>query len=275
MKDYAEFLARKQQAAPAVGIAGATLSKQQSKVLFPFQRELVEWALQRGRAALFEGCGLGKTRQALIWAQQVSEHTGKPVLILTPLAVSKQFFYEGAQVGVNVALLRSTPNVDNGVLATNYEQLDKLDALIPRLGGVVLDESSILKSFDGKTRTRLIEAFARTPFRLACTATPSPNDPAELGNHAEFLGYSRHVDMLNRYFEHDAGDTGTWILKGHGRKPFWRWIASWARCINKPSDMGHSDDGYDLPPLHQHQHLVSTRRWHGRQGSSLLTRPRR
>jgi hypothetical protein len=140
---------------------------------------------------------------------------------------------------------------------TNYERLEKFEQTLVSLGGIVLDESSILKAFDGKTRTKLIESFADTPFRLCNTATPAPNDPAELGNHAEFLGIMRHVDMLNRFFEHDAGDTGNWVLKGHGRKPFWRWVAEWAVCLNKPSDLGYSDDGYDLPPLEIQEHVVN------------------
>jgi hypothetical protein len=138
----------------------------------------------------------------------------------------------------------------------NYESLHKLKALIPRLSGVVCDESSILKNSTGKTRSLLIDTFKRTPFKLCLTATPSPNDPAELGSHAEFLGVMRHVDMLQRFFEHDAGDTGSWLLKGHARKAFWRWVSTWAMCLNKPSDIGYSDEGYDLPPLELHEHVV-------------------
>lgn len=250
---YSEFLSRKQRRVEPQGISGDVLL---SKLLKPFQDHCVRWALLRGRAALFQGCGLGKSWQALEWARCVVEHTGKPVLILTPLAVAPQFVREGLKLGVEVQHIREVHDATGSILVANYERLEKLAELIPRLGGVVLDESSILKAFDGKTRTRLIESFQQTPFRLACTATPAPNDPAELGNHAEFLGVSRHVDMLNRFFEHDAGDTGNWVLKGHGRKPFWRWVSEWAVCLNKPSDIGFDDDGYDLPSLELHEHVV-------------------
>jgi len=250
---YADFLARKStQLAPT----GITDPPPLSGLLKPFQDHCTRWALRSGKAALFQGCGLGKSWQAIEWARVVAQHTSKPVLILTPLAVAQQFVREGAKLDVEVQHVREMADVSARILVTNYERLDKFSDLIPSLGGVVLDESSILKAFDGKTRTRLIEVFQWTPFRLACTATPAPNDPAELGNHAEFLGVSRHVDMLNRFFEHDAGDTGNWVLKGHGRKPFWRWVASWAVCLNKPSDIGYSDEGYDLPPLDIHEHVV-------------------
>lgn len=252
---YAEFLAAKQKRAAAVGIEPGELSP----MLKPFQKWCTEWALRQGRAALFQGCGLGKSWQAIEWASVVAKNTRKPVLILTPLAVAPQFEREAAKMGHYVRYVRDPSEMADGCLVyvTNYDRIDKFESVVSMLGGVVLDESSILKAFDGKTRTRLIEVFAGTPYRLCCTATPSPNDPVELGNHAEFLGVMRHVDMQQRFFEHDAGDTGNWVLKGHARRAFWRWVATWAICLNKPSDIGFDDTGYDLPPLEWHEHVVT------------------
>lgn len=254
-------MAAKSSRATAVGLASIP---ELSRDLFPFQAHITQWALRKGRAAIFAGCGLGKSWMALEWARCVAEYTDAPVLILTPLAVAAQFVREGVKLGVPVVHLRedlhsATHSHDDyaaQVIVTNYERLEKFPNLIAQLGGIVLDESSILKSFDGKTRTALIEAFAHVPFKLCCTASPAPNDPVELGNHAEFLGMSRHIDMLQRYFEHDASDTGNWVLKGHGRKPFWRWVGEWAMCLNKPSDLGFSDEGYELPDLVMHEHVV-------------------
>jgi hypothetical protein len=266
---YAEFLSRKATSHVATGIADPP---ELSDKLKPFQGHCTRWALQKGRAALFQDCGLGKSWEAIEWSRAVAEHTNKPCLILTPLAVAKQFVREGAKMGTEVVHIRETPS--DGTVApiyvANYECLHKLEDLVPFLGGVVLDESSILKAFDGKTRTQLIETFRRTPFRLCLTATPSPNDPVELGNHAEFLGVMRHVDMLNRFFEHDAGDTGTWVLKGHARKPFWRWCASWCVAMSKPSDLGYSDDGYELPPLELHEHVVDVDQQMARKAGMLF-----
>jgi hypothetical protein len=251
LDDYAEFLARKAVRVEARGFPAPDLHPR----LFPFQRHLVEWALQRGRAAIFADCGLGKSWMALEWARCVAERAVAPVLILTPLAVAQKFVAEAQKLGIVCKHVRELGEIGRaGIYVTNYERLDKFADHC--WGGVVLDESSILKNFNGKTRTALIECFRETPYRLCCTATPSPNDVAELGNHAEFLGISRHVDMLNRFFEHDAGDTGEWKLKGHARKPFWRWVAQWAQCVGKPSDIGFSDDGYDLPELLFREHVV-------------------
>lgn len=254
--NYEEFLAAKAVRHVPTGIGDPPAL---SPKLIAHQPECTRWALQRGRAALFQECGLGKSWQALEWARVVVEHTQKPVLILTPLAVAGQFVREGEKLGVKVHNTRDSdvPHLCfPAIWVANYERLDRLQELIPMLGGVVLDESSILKASDGKTRTRLIETFRETRFRLCCTATPSPNDPAELGSHAEFLGVMRQVDMLQRFFEHDAGDTGDWLLKRHGRKSFWRWCSSWAMCVRKPSDLGYSDEGYALPPLELIEHIV-------------------
>lgn len=261
---YEQFLAGKRRRAECAGFEAPELNKK----LFPFQRDVVRWALRLGRAALFEECGLGKSWQALEWSRCVAEKTRRPVLILTPLAVAQQFVREGEKIGVPVMQLRGEPQPVYDYISTvehtesarvvvcNYESLHKLEGVIPYLGGVVLDESSILKSFDGKTRTRLIETFGRTPYRLACTATPAPNDHVELGNHAEFLGVMSRVEMLSTFFVHDGGDTSKWRLKGHAVKDFWRWVCSWAVCLAKPSDMGYSDDGYILPELKTHEHIV-------------------
>ena len=259
--NYEQFLSRKAVHHEPTGIAEPG---QLSEKLIAHQPECTRWALRRGRAALFQGCGLGKSWQALEWSRSVAAHTGKPVLILTPLAVAGQFVREGQKlwggtselVPIHVREPGDVIGSEPRIYVCNYERVDKFAALIHALGGVVLDESSILKNSTGKTRTLLIDRFSGTQFRLCCTATPSPNDPAELGSHAEFLGVMRHIDMLQRFFEHDAGETGTWILKGHARKAFWRWVATWAVCLNKPSDLGYSDEGYELPPLVLHEHVV-------------------
>lgn len=216
--------------------------------LFDWQKLVVEWAIRKGRCALFEDCGLGKTAQQLEWARQVSKHCDSPVLILCPLAVAEQTVAEGDKFGIRVNHCRQPEQVKAGVNITNYERLHLFEDL-GDFAGVVLDESSILKSFDGKTRRMLTERFAQTPYRLCCTATPAPNDFTELGQHADFLGICTPAQMLATYFINDTFDTGTWRLKGHSVESFWRWVASWAACISKPSDLGFSDDGYELPPI--------------------------
>jgi superfamily II DNA or RNA helicase len=261
MITYEEFLAAKAVQHASTGIADPPTLNERLK---PHQQHCTRWALQRGRAALFQDPGLGKTWQGLEWAAKVRDETHRPVLTLCPLAVAGQWVREGEKMwgtgwGPVPKLLREASDVDGDRPVTyvaNYERLDKLQELVPLLGGVVLDESSCIKNATGKTRAQLIETFRHTPFKLCLTATPSPNDPAELGNHAEFLGVMRHVDMLQRFFEHDAGDTGTWVLKGHARKAFWRWCAGWAMCLRRPSDLGYSDEGYELPPLEWHEHVV-------------------
>ena len=223
--------------------------------LFDWQRETVRWALRKGRAALFEGCGLGKTAQQLEWANEVVKHTAGRVLLLAPLAVAEQTHSEECpKFGIPSTLCRSQSDVSDGINITNYEMLEHFDP--SQFAGVVLDESSILKSFDGATKQRIIEAFKDTPYRLACTATPAPNDYMELGNHAEFLGVMTRVEMLSMFFVHDGGDTGQWRLKGHAEQQFWKWVCSWAVVIQRPSDIGYSDAGYLLPPIKRIQITV-------------------
>lgn len=215
--------------------------------LFDWQKMVVQWAIRQGRCALFEECGLGKTLQQLEWARQVADHTGGSVMILCPLAVAEQTVAEGAKFGIPVRHVRQPEQVTSGINITNYERLDLFGDVA--FTGVVLDESSILKAFTGKTRRALTERFRDTTYRLCCTATPAPNDFTELGQHADFLSICTPAEMLATYFINDTFDTGTWRLKGHSVETFWRWVSSWAACISKPSDLGFSDEGYDLPPV--------------------------
>jgi hypothetical protein len=230
--------------------------------LFPHQRAAVEFSLRAGASANFLDTGLGKTRAALSWGQEVVSRTNRPVLMLAPLGVTAQHKREADDIGVSAAVSRDGGPQDAQIVIANYERLHLFDAT--EFAGIILDESSILKSFSGQTTKRLIETFNRTPYRLACTATPAPNDHTELGTHAEFLGTMTRDQMLMRWFLHDSADTGTWRLKGHGVRPFWGWVASWARCVSKPSDLGFSDDGFEMPELRMHRHLVSADRLTGR-----------
>jgi hypothetical protein len=246
---YTEFLDSKRILDHPSGFEPESLNQ----ALFPFQRDIVRWALRRGRAALFEDCGMGKTLQQLEWANLVSRHQKRPVLILAPLAVAEQTAREGERFGIAVTLAESMEDIKPGVNISNYEKLHRFH---PAFAGIVLDESSILKAFDGKTRTQLIDFSRAIPFRLAATATPSPNDFTELGNHAEFLGVMNMPEMLATFFVHDGGETSKWRLKGHAEEEFWKWVASWAVMLRKPSDLGYSDDGFILPPLSLYQHTI-------------------
>lgn len=250
--DYRQFLATKRIIDPDTGIIGAI---DLPEVMMPHQRDITRWALRRGRAAIFAGTGLGKTLMELTWADRVSAHTGKPVLIFAPLAVSQQHIREAFKFGLSARIVRDQSEVEPGVNVTNYQKIDRFD--LSDFGGIVLDESSVLKSTDGKYRTRLISECAQVPFRLAATATPAPNDFMELGNHAEFLGVMSYTDMLATFFVHDGGDTQKWRLKGHAENEFWKWMASWAVMLRQPSDLGYPNDGYDLPPLRQQSHTVA------------------
>lgn len=237
---YAEFIARKTRRHQGAGVEYAA----ESGVLYPFQSDLVARALERGRSAVFADCGLGKTLIELEWGTNVPGR----VLLLAPLAVAYQIEREAERFGFDAS---RAPGAK--ITLTNYEKLHQFDT--SAFDAVILDESSILKAHTGKTRRRLIEAFASHPRRLACTATPSPNDFMELGNHAEFLGVSTHAEMLSMFFVHDGGSTQDWRLKGHAQRDFWRWVGSWATLIRRPSDLGYDDEGFALPPLRFHHEV--------------------
>ena len=252
MKDYIEFLESKKI---RLADSGFSIHPQDlNPGLFDFQKYIVTRALKAGKYAVFADCGLGKTFIQLEWARLVSEDTGRPVLILCPLAVSGQTIQEGAKFGIEVHKY-DCENV-RGVCILNYDQLDKINA--EEFAGVVLDESSILKNYEGSTKNLVIEAFAKTEYKLACTATPSPNDFMELGNHAEFLNIMSRNEMLAMYFVHDGGETTKWRLKGHCEDAFWQWVSSWAVMLTKPADIGFSADGYDLPKLNYIERQIVT-----------------
>lgn len=282
---YAEFIEHKSQSGGEFGFDPVWLPD----FLFPFQRSLVEWSLRKGRAALFEDCGLGKTPQELVWAENVARHTGRPVLILTPLAVSHQFETEAAKFGVEIE--RSQDGAfRRRVVVTNYERVDNFDPA--DFAGCVCDESSILKSFTGATRKRVTRFVSKMPYRLLGTATAAPNDYVELGTSSEALGELSHSDMLRRFFQQldDKGQKrelrqqeqaerivesdpnyykklayriaqtiGQWRLKHHAVTPFWRWVASWGRACRRPSDLGFEDAGFALPELVEREHVVKAR----------------
>lgn len=252
MTSYESFIESKRAMMPPVGFSVDRDALHPS--LFDFQRDLVRWALRRGRAAIFAGTGLGKTRMQTEWAMNVHRLSGGDVLMLAPLAVAAQTVREAAELGYEITMCRSQDDVRPGLNITNYEMLHHFEPVL--FDGVVLDESSILKSFTGKIRTELIESFAFTPYRLACTATPAPNDYMEIGNHAEFLGVMSRTEMLSMFFVHDGGETQKWRLKGHAEDAFWRWVASWGVVLEKPSDLGYPDDGYILPPLNIYDHVI-------------------
>lgn len=251
--NYQEFLERKQFHIEPSGLTQVPIL---SPSMFPHQRDVCSWALRMGRAAVFLGTGMGKTLIELEWARCVAKHTAKPVLLLAPLAVGKQTVdVEAPKFGIEGAVYHeSGESLKSPIVVANYERLDRFNPA--DFSGVVLDESSILKSMDGKTRSALIQSFRETPFRLAATATPAPNDYMELGNHSEFLGVMTAQEMLAMFFVHDGGETQKWRLKGHARKEFWKWVCSWAVSMRKPSDIGYSDEGFLLPPIHYHEHVV-------------------
>ena len=256
-KEYQEFLDQKKQQRVESGFV--VTDEQLNPALFPFQKYCVKRALAVGKFALFEDCGLGKTIQQLEWAQKVCEKIDKPVLILAPLAVISQTIKEGEKFGYVVKEIGDMDyqqDMETGIYITNYDNMEHIEAY--HFGGVVLDESSILKNFQGKTRTALIDEFRNTPYKLACTATPSPNDTTEICNHSEFLDVMSRTEMLAMYFVHDGGSTSDWRLKGHAKQMFWDFVSTWAVMLNKPSDIGYDDDGYDLPPLNVVQEIVET-----------------
>jgi hypothetical protein len=257
--DYRRFLEGKAQIGTRDGFAPLWMPE----FLFDFQGALTEWAIDQGRAAIFADCGLGKTPMQLTWAENVMRHTNLPVLVLTPLAVAAQTKREGEKFGVECHRpMASSPRP--GINVINYEQLHHFDP--NDFAGVVCDESSILKSFDGVRRQEITDFMRKMRFRLLCTATAAPNDYFELGTSSEALGYLGHMDMLNRFFKNDLGNSSTgrgylgatnkWRFKGHAEDPFWRWVCSWARAIRKPSDLGFYDGDFILPALRQYEHVV-------------------
>jgi DNA modification methylase len=247
MNDYLQFLEKKQKSHI---FSGFDVSESElNPAMFNFQKFIVKRALKAGKYAIFADCGLGKTLMQLEWANQVCKHTNKPVLILAPLAVTNQTIGEGDKFGIKVYKypLSGTLDLMSAVYITNYDQLKNIDCSL--FSGIVLDESSILKNFEGSTKKLLIDSFSHTPYKLACTATPSPNDPMELGNHSEFLDVMSRNEMLAMYFIHDGGETAKWRLKGHAIKLFYQFIGTWAIMLNKPADIGFEMLGYDLPKL--------------------------
>ena len=268
--DYHEFLLAKQQLRRTDGIAVDDLPD----YLFGFQRVLVEWALQQSRCAIFADCGLGKTPMQLVWADIVAKHTGKPTLILTPLAVSGQTLREANKFGVDAMGSRDGTHSGCGVVVTNYERLHYFEP--DQFGGVVCDESSAIKAFEGKRRKQVTRFLAKKKFRLMCTATAAPNDFIELGTHSEALGELTQSDMLQTFFkssdnarhslfkEGDFWNRAKYFFRAHAEQPFWRWVCSWARAVRTPSDLGFDDDGFILPPLNVQQYtLPSTFCWPG------------
>lgn len=224
--------------------------------LFDFQRAIVKWALKRGRAAIFADTGLGKTLMQTSWADEVAKHTDGDVLIFAPLCVAQQTVREGEKFGISINYARNQDGVKKGINITNYEMMDNFD--LSCFSGVVLDESSIIKNRDGKTRNAIIEGCANVPYRLSCTATPSPNDFMELGNQVEFLGVMGMTEMLAMYFVNDGSETQKWVLKGHGKSRFWEWMATWSVCIRSPMDIGFNGSRYVLPPLNMIEHVVES-----------------
>ncbi len=239
--------------------------------LFDFQKALVDWSVRKGRSAIFADCGLGKTIQQLVWSENVVRKTNRPVLILTPLAVSHQTVAEAEKFGIEAR--RFFPGMAiKGIIVTNYERLHLLNA--GDFIGCVCDESSILKSYDGARRAEITEFMRMLPYRLLCTATAAPNDYIELGTSSEALGELGYTDMLTKFFKNDQNtikpmtyrnrgqdfkkleDGAKWRFKGHAEVPFWRWVCSWARAVRRPSDLGFSDEGFVLPPLIEQDHMI-------------------
>ena len=252
LADYRAFIASKGTTAALHGFTPAN----QWPSLFPHQLATLQFVCEKGRSAAFLDTGLGKSRIEACAAEEFRITSGRPSLILTPLAVARQMQRECEAAGVEARVIREAGDVWPGVNIANYERLPKLDPSL--FGGVVLDESSILKSLTGPTKRMLCDAFASTPYRLAATATPAPNDHMELGNHSEFLGLLGSMEMLCRWFVNDTATASQeWRLKGHAQHDFWRWVASWSRAATLPSDLGGDDDGFVLPPLRYHLHTVS------------------
>lgn len=253
--NYAEFLNEKASNQEVIGFE--CNDSILCDMIKPHQKACVQWSCKRGRSALFLSTGLGKTLTQLEWARQVVTYTGKPVLILAPLAVSEQTWRESTKFGINSRVVTDASDVsDPMIYITNYEKLDKFDCSV--FSGVVLDESSILKGIQGKMRKQITECFISTPYKLSCTATPSPNDFMELGTQSEFLGIMSQVEMLAMFFIHDGGETSKWRLKGHGKVKFWQWLATWSIYISSPYDLGFDGEEYELGEIEYHSHEIRT-----------------
>lgn len=274
MSDYQTFLSSKVVRAKPSGFE-PTLPM--NPHLFDWQSLVTKWAIRQGKAALWVDCGGGKTLMSLEWSRHVHEHakaTGErwaDVLILTPLAVAKQFVREGAKFGIPVTLCRDQDDVMPGINVTNYERLAKFDA--STFAGVVIDESDVLANYTGQTKRMIVKAFEHTPYKLDCSATPAPNDHLELGNHADFLGVMESHEMISRWFLNDASEAGKYSLKKHAEKDFWRWVSGWAACVGKPSDLGYANEGFDLPPLEIVDHCVDADHSEGREDGFLFRMP--
>jgi len=254
---YEEFIRTKSQE----GLDGGFEPEFLPEFLFDFQRSLVQWSVRKGRAAIFADCGLGKTAMQLVWAENVRRKTGKPVLILTPLAVGAQTVAESAKFGIEAAQSKDG-SIPSGIVVANYQRLHYFDR--EKFGGVVCDESSILKNFDGEIRSRVTDFMRKTEYRLLCTATAAPNDYIELGTSSEALGYLGFMDMLGRFFKKaestcsrsDEYRSGIYRFRGHAKQHFWRWVCSWARAVRRPSDIGFDDGGFVLPELNTIERVV-------------------
>ncbi len=260
MNDYAKFLSDKAQLDGASGFKPLFMPSQ----LIDFQAHMVDYAVRAGRSAMFQDCGMGKSFQELVWLENVHRHTNKPVLLLTPLAVSYQSVLEGEKFGIEAKRVENG-RIHKGINVTNYERLHLLNPA--DFAGVACDESSILKSYDGARRGEITDFMRKMPNRLLGTATAAPNDYTELGTSSEALGYLGHMDMLNRFFKNDQnnskvgrhyGEVVKWRFKGHAEQPFWRWVCSWARALRKPSDYGFADGAFVLPELKEFEHCVKT-----------------
>lgn len=264
MIEYKQFLESKKFTFDPVGFDPIFMPD----MLFEWQKDVVTVAIKRGRFCLFTDTGTGKSFMQSVYAENVHRHTNKPVLILAPLAVTEQTKEEAAKLGINIKVCRAQNDAINGINITNYDMIDKFNPSY--FAGIVLDESSILKHFTSKTRNQIIEFFEKTQYKLACSATPSPNDYMELGNHSEFMGVMTRTEMLATFFYHDGGETSKWILKGHARNDFWAWISEWAIAIRKPSEIGYSDDGYNLPPLNIEEIIVKSESGIDEYGQQML-----
>lgn len=246
--DYQEFINRKLKTSILSGFDAGEIHP----MLFPFQKHIVKKALEAGRYAIFSECGTGKTLMQLEWAKHVCDHTDQPVLILCPLAVSAQTIEEGVKIGIKVNKISEW--LGKGIYISNYEQIENIDH---HFAGVVLDESSILKNFNGATKKLLMDRFSKTPYKLCCTATPSPNDDMEICNHAEFLAHGRREEILAMYFTHDGGETAKWRIKGHAQKKFWSFVRSWSVMCSNPADLGFDGSQYILPKLNLIERVIS------------------